>query len=430
MKKILHIAAHMGGGAGKAISGILKNLSQFENTLLLLEPPVSSRYVDICNENNINTIITSDPLQISKIAMDADIIVLNWWCHPLFVNVFKSISSINARIVLWSHINGLNYPYLPYDFLDMFNLSMFTSPCTYENTLWSETQRKIIERKSFVVYGTGDFHPEKSLYKKDYSINGIYKIGYSGTLNFSKLSSDFPQICYQVHENIKNTEFDLYGHCHDDVKSRFDNSYVKFNGFVNNIEDSLTDMDIFCYPLTKNNFATTENALLEAMAAGLPVVVMNNPPERNIITHNKTGLIAENPQQVSEYVGKLYYNTDLRKQLGENARQHVIEKYSADENVNRFISCINSCIQSDKKQYNFDNITGDSPWDFFLYFCRPDISVIKNILSGNLTDVLPDIYYESSKSSPFHFLRYFPDDKHFNKLIKFILKQQEVIHES
>ena len=42
MKKVLHITAHLGGGAGKAISGVLKYLNQYENTVLLLDEPTET----------------------------------------------------------------------------------------------------------------------------------------------------------------------------------------------------------------------------------------------------------------------------------------------------------------------------------------------------------------------------------------------------
>ena len=57
MKKVLHITAHLGGGAGKAISGILKYLNQYENTVLLLDEPTETKYVECCKSNGVNVAV-------------------------------------------------------------------------------------------------------------------------------------------------------------------------------------------------------------------------------------------------------------------------------------------------------------------------------------------------------------------------------------
>ncbi len=417
MKKILHITAHLGGGAGKAISGIIKYLGNYENTVILLEDPVLQKYSDSCRDNNAKIIITSDAQQIASAALDHDAVILHWWGHPLFVNVLKALSSVPARIGLWSHINGLNYPCMLYDFLNIFDTLIFTSPCVYENKNWTDPQRSDIRTNSSVVYGMGDFYPEKVPCKSDYSISDKFIIGYTGTLNFSKLNPEFPQMTQKIHSCLNDAVFDLYGQCSDDMISRFDSGYINFKGFINNVEDVLKDMDIFLYPLVKENFATTENSLIEAMAAGLPVIVLDNPPERNIVIHNQTGLIAKTPYQAVEYVKLLYDDHELRKTLGVNAREYIINNYSVRNNSERFIESVKKLLNVPCKIHEFEKVTGETPWDFFSYFCGSDIEKINMLLSGKTEMNLPDIYYGKNKSSPEHFLRYFPDDEKLNQII-------------
>lgn len=81
--------------------------------------------------------------------------------------------------------------------------------------------------------------------------------------------------------------------------------------------------DLFAYYSTHDNMP---NAVMEAMAAGLPVI--SNPigavPE--IITNNDEGILAENNYEAN--LEKLVKNFDLRKQLGEKARQRIIDNFS------------------------------------------------------------------------------------------------------
>lgn len=325
MKKLLHIAAHMGGGAGKAISGIIKNLPQYDNTLLLLESPVEMIYINECLEKKISLVVSSDTKQILKLALESDAVVFDWWFHPLSVNVLNALDNIDVRLLLWSHINGIFYPYLPYKFINLFDGCMFTSPCVFENDYWKEEEKNKIKSLSEIVYGMGEFKAENNTAKEDYDIKDYLKIGYSGTLNFSKMNEKFPEICEIVHKKIPDVIFEFYGKCEEGFKKLFNDKYVEFKGYSNKLEEILPDMDIYCYLLNAENFATTENALLEAMAVGLPVIVLNNPAERCIVSNNETGLIAENKEQIIMHIQTLYSDKELRKRLGSNARKLIIK---------------------------------------------------------------------------------------------------------
>ncbi len=409
MKKVLHITAHLGGGAGKAISGVLKYLNQYENTVLLLDEPAETKYVECCKSNGINIAVANDIEKINALIKQADVVVLNWWCHPLFVNVFKALRNTEARVVIWSHINGLFYPYLPFEFLDLFEKIMVTSPCVFDNTYWSEKQKTLIKNKTQLVYGMGDFSPEANPCKRHYDIRENCNICYTGTLNYSKLNPAFPEICKKIKESVKNAEFQLYGRADEDFKDSYNTDYVTFKGFVTNIEEKIVNADLFCYPLTKENYATTENSLLEAMAAALPIVVLNNPAERNIIIHNETGLVADSIEEFIDFSVMLCNDLELRKRLGENARQSVIQKYSCEVNVANFSSCIEDVLKNEKKIVEYEKLLGDTPWDFFKFFCGEDIVTVNKILNGESLK-LPQIYYSESKSSVSHFLKYYKDD--------------------
>ena len=128
---------------------------------------------------------------------------------------------------------------------------------------------------------------------------------------------------------------------------------IHFEGYVDNLQECLTNLDVFCYPLTSHNFATTENALLEAMAAGLPVVVLNNPPERNIIEHNYNGLIANNVEEMVANVVVLYNDCKLAENIGSNARKYTIDNYDSCANAKKCAEYIKSFADKEKDKHNF-----------------------------------------------------------------------------
>lgn len=404
---VVYIAAHLGGGAGKAISGLIKGLTNYDSTLLLLEKPVETKYYDACIDAGINVTVSNDIQVIRHLAEDNDLIILNWWCHPLFVKVFQALDGIDKKIIIWSHINGLHYPYMPFEFIGMFDGCMFTSSCTFDNDYWSDKEKEKIRQKSAIVYGIGDFKPEKCTHKTGHKIHGSFRIGYTGTLSFNKASREFPIICEEIKNIIPDASFEMYGRTDDDFEKSFDSDYVHFNGYTDDLNDILPQMDIFCYPLNAVNFATTENALLEAMAAGLPVVVLDNPTMRSIITHGKNGLIAMNTDQFVRYVKELYLHDDLRKMLGENARKSVIDRYDGENNCEVCEKYIERVMRTASHQHDFAAKGLTTSRGFFKYFCYKDYEQVEKYLNGDRSITLPDIYLGKGKSSFSQFNTYF-----------------------
>jgi glycosyltransferase involved in cell wall biosynthesis len=94
----------------------------------------------------------------------------------------------------------------------------------------------------------------------------------------------------------------------------------------------LKAFDIFVLPSVKEGFPWT---ILEAMAAGVPVVATRVGAMPEIIQENKTGILIEpkNPQQIADAITKLLNNENLRKGLAEQGRKTVIEKFNLDKMI-------------------------------------------------------------------------------------------------
>jgi len=72
-------------------------------------------------------------------------------------------------------------------------------------------------------------------------------------------------------------------------------------------------------------------ALLEAMSCGLPCIGANVIGIKEEISHLTTGFLCEpDPESLAEAIGTLQADEDLQRRLGENARRHVIERYSIE----------------------------------------------------------------------------------------------------
>ena len=98
-------------------------------------------------------------------------------------------------------------------------------------------------------------------------------------------------------------------------------------GHQNNPYEWLQRADIFVLTSLWEGLSV---ALMEAMAIGLPVVATATGGTPELITHLQNGyLIPRNsPEALADAIEFLIHHPDVAKQMGENARKHVLENYT------------------------------------------------------------------------------------------------------
>jgi len=106
--------------------------------------------------------------------------------------------------------------------------------------------------------------------------------------------------------------------------------WVKFIGWLdyNELPNIYSEMDICVVPSVWDEpFGIVA---LEAMATGNPVIASNIGGLKTTIIHNKTGyLFPPNEDEILiNYLDQLLTNDNLRKEMGNNAQQHVINNYT------------------------------------------------------------------------------------------------------
>ena len=89
---------------------------------------------------------------------------------------------------------------------------------------------------------------------------------------------------------------------------------VRFLGFREDIPEILAATDIFVFPSLREGLPL---ALMEAMAAGLPVVCSNIRGNRDLIEHGKGGYLAEpNVEQFAFFIEKLLSERAAWRDMG------------------------------------------------------------------------------------------------------------------
>ena len=84
--------------------------------------------------------------------------------------------------------------------------------------------------------------------------------------------------------------------------------------------------DFFCLA---SHWEGISNAVTEAMASGLAVISTNIPGHLELITHEKNGLLVpvRAPAAIEEAILRLSQDENLRNQLGNNARQFILQQW-------------------------------------------------------------------------------------------------------
>jgi glycosyltransferase involved in cell wall biosynthesis len=108
-----------------------------------------------------------------------------------------------------------------------------------------------------------------------------------------------------------------------------------FAGHCEDVPAKLADADIFVLPSRSEAFP---NAVLEALAAGLPVIASGTGGILELVDEGRTGLLVPpgEPNLLADAIRHLMSDAALGARLGSAARAHVQSQYSFDRMVASF----------------------------------------------------------------------------------------------
>ena len=110
---------------------------------------------------------------------------------------------------------------------------------------------------------------------------------------------------------------------------------IDFLGFRDDRLELLQSFDLFVMTSTLEGIP---RCLMEACAMGIPVAAYDIPGIDQLITHEKTGLLATpgDKRTLTTYWEKLLFNDQSAMDLAENARQYVQTHYSANRMAHEY----------------------------------------------------------------------------------------------
>jgi glycosyltransferase involved in cell wall biosynthesis len=90
------------------------------------------------------------------------------------------------------------------------------------------------------------------------------------------------------------------------------------------------------------------NALLEAMAVGVPVIASDVPGNTDVVEHEANGLLVEvdDPASLAAAILRLVDEPDLRERLRQEARRTVETRYSIGHVAERYVDLYRQLVSS------------------------------------------------------------------------------------
>ena len=169
-----------------------------------------------------------------------------------------------------------------------------------------------------------------------YGLNGEPKLLYVGRVSKDSTSTSLSRYLKKVREEHADARLKIVGDAlTDELKSMFPADGVAFTGMVRGEELArlYASSDIFVFPSETETFG---NVVVEAQAAGLPVVVSNRGAAQENVVQGVTGFVCDTRDaiQTSEYISELLRNNELRTQMGKAATDFA-NQYSMEVAANK-----------------------------------------------------------------------------------------------
>lgn len=218
----------------------------------------------------------------------------------------------------------------------------------------TETNSKVLGAGSICGANTERFNPtheERERQRKELGISTEKVVfTFMGRLNDEKGIRELIEAFDSIVAKRKNAFLLIFGRdeggCLKDIE-RFSNiksgENFLYYGPTSTPNLSLQASDIFCLPSYREGFGMSA---VEAACLGLPVICSDIYGLKDTIIEGETGLRCKvrDSKSLKEAMAKLYDNPGLRKEMGKNGRQRILNEFSGEKIVGAWVNFYNEII--------------------------------------------------------------------------------------
>jgi glycosyltransferase involved in cell wall biosynthesis len=165
----------------------------------------------------------------------------------------------------------------------------------------------------------------------------------------ASIAAQFPQASFNIAGDVLEPDYfvELQTLIRDlNLSDRF-----HFVGGVRNLRDYLSTADIFVLPSRSEGFS---NAIVEAMAASLPVVATDVGGNTEAVTDGVSGLIvpSEDPAALAEAITRLLADPSKAQEMGAAGKKLVAEKFTTDAMMHQITLAYANLLPGGRGSFN------------------------------------------------------------------------------
>jgi glycosyltransferase involved in cell wall biosynthesis len=172
---------------------------------------------------------------------------------------------------------------------------------------------------------------------------GPFRVGFIGRLDPVKRVPDLVAAL----ANLPNMQLSIFGEgrARPEIEAAIQEyglgERVTLHGQVESADDALRQIDLLVLPSEAEGFGLV---LIEAMAAGVPVVATRVPGIIDVISDGRTGLLVQpnNSPQLASAIRRLATDEPLRSSLIQQARADVQARFTWDRVLPQYVRLLNS----------------------------------------------------------------------------------------
>ncbi len=195
------------------------------------------------------------------------------------------------------------------------------------------------------------------------------------------------------------------------IRERFE-----LRGWVDDVGAELAGFDVFGYPLCAGNYSTAELVLQEAMAAGVPPVVLPYGGAAGLVEDGLSGLVAADEREYPRAIERIGADPELRKALAAGARERARTGFSAAAAARRWAQLYGEMLAAPKRARRWPGPRPNGGAELFIAGLGPRPGPFAASLDGDQAadDVIaaspPALV--SADGGVLDYRRRFPDDPH------------------
>ncbi len=355
MTHVLHVIQALTlGGAARSMIATSKYSSRggdYLHSIVALHSTEAAA-ADLARAGGIVDIHTApDDPELDALLAAADIVQLHWWNTPE-TERFLRRSFPPMRFVIWYHVAGDGPPHIITDgHVRMADCNIPCNPFTrYELPVFKNADERFADQRVRMVYDAADFERLSGGRLRDHD---GFRVGYIGTVDFFKMHPEYVQMSAAV--DVPDVRFVVCGGGKQEIlraqaRALGVENKFEFRGYVNDIRSVIEELDVYGYPLCEHTYAAAELNLQEVMYLGVPPVVFPYGGVKQLVQHEKTGLVVNSPAEFTAAIEYLHAEPEMRRRLGENAERYAREVFGAENAARDLNKVYEMLMRRDKRE--------------------------------------------------------------------------------